>query len=72
MPAAARRVAVLVLAVVLVATGIRVNAALHGVGYVWWPDKVYCQPHDHVVTWWVGRVEHVGCGQSLTITTGAK
>jgi hypothetical protein len=68
----ARRLAELVLAAAIVAVAFYVNAKVHGIGYHWWPDRVYCQPQDHVVTWWVGRTEHVGCGESLTVTTGAR
>jgi hypothetical protein len=67
-----KRVAEVVLFVAVVAAAIWVNAKVHGIGYHWWPDRVYCQPQDHPVYWWVGRTQHVGCGESLTITVGAR
>ena len=68
----ARRLAELVLAGVIIVTAFYVNAKVHGIGYHWHTDPVYCQPQDHPVYWWVGRTQHVGCGESLTITVGAR
>jgi hypothetical protein len=62
-----KRLAVLAAAAVVLYAAWRVNAAVHGIGYHWWPDPVHCPPPDHAVVWWDGRTERIGCGESLTI-----
>jgi hypothetical protein len=68
----ARAIAGLVLAVAVIVAAVRLNAAVHGIGYHWLPDPIRCVPPDHAVYWWQGRTQRAGCGESLTITAGTQ